>query len=221
MAACPLIVGHRANTLRWLRRYLREGVDGVEVDAVLVGGEPRLGHPARRRRSPLLRERIAQILEGLHILKPMGIRDLVELVPEDIILWVDVKGRGAPELVSKILTLTRRHSIIVSTRYHDEASQLASMGKDKQIIVMLSMESRPHSLEAIAGSSGARGIAIESSYIDEDLVREAHMLGMQVASWTVNEESELSRMIGLGVDYVITDYPGVARRLCRELASRR
>lgn len=47
------------------------------------------------------------------------------------------------------------------------------------------------------------------------LVEEAHALGLQVLPWTVNEPSDMERLIGWGVDGLITDYPDRARALLR------
>lgn len=44
-----------------------------------------------------------------------------------------------------------------------------------------------------------------------DGVREAHALGLRVLPWTVNEPTDLDRMVALGVDGLITDYPDRAR----------
>lgn len=47
-------------------------------------------------------------------------------------------------------------------------------------------------------------------------VREAQALGLKVLAWTVNEAAELVRVIELGVDGLITDYPDRARRVLAE-----
>jgi glycerophosphoryl diester phosphodiesterase len=44
-----------------------------------------------------------------------------------------------------------------------------------------------------------------------ELVQEAKALGLAVLPWTVNEPADLDRMIALGVDGLITDYPNRAR----------
>ena len=43
--------------------------------------------------------------------------------------------------------------------------------------------------------------------ITEEFVRKAHDLNLKVHGWTVNEHEEMVRLIDLGVDGIITDYP--------------
>lgn len=43
--------------------------------------------------------------------------------------------------------------------------------------------------------------------VDEDLIARAHASGLPVIPWTVNEASDMQKMIDLGVDGIITDYP--------------
>lgn len=38
-------------------------------------------------------------------------------------------------------------------------------------------------------------------------VKEAHDLGLEVNVWTVDSEEDMKYFIGLGVDYITTDYP--------------
>jgi glycerophosphoryl diester phosphodiesterase len=35
----------------------------------------------------------------------------------------------------------------------------------------------------------------------------AHNRNLQVHAWTINEQDDMRRLIGLGVDGIITDYP--------------
>ena len=49
--------------------------------------------------------------------------------------------------------------------------------------------------------------------VTSDLVEEAHELGLLVSTWTVNEPTDLERVIDAGVDSIVTDYPGRAQRI--------
>jgi glycerophosphoryl diester phosphodiesterase len=42
-------------------------------------------------------------------------------------------------------------------------------------------------------------------------VAEAHALGLIVLAWTVNEPAQISRMVDLGVDGIVTDRPDRVR----------
>ncbi|MDT4891230.1 MAG: glycerophosphoryl diester phosphodiesterase [Pseudonocardiales bacterium] len=52
--------------------------------------------------------------------------------------------------------------------------------------------------------------------VDERYVRTAHELGVQVHVWTVNERSEMARLLDLGVDGIMTDAADVLRALLLE-----
>ncbi len=43
--------------------------------------------------------------------------------------------------------------------------------------------------------------------VDAAYVARAHKLGLPVRVWTVDEETDMRRMIDLGVDAIITDVP--------------
>ncbi len=65
----------------------------------------------------------------------------------------------------------------------------------------------------------AAGGAIWSPYssdVDAASVADAHELGLTVVTWTVNTVAEMRRLIALGVDGIISDYPDVLRRVAGE-----
>ena len=45
---------------------------------------------------------------------------------------------------------------------------------------------------------------------------EAHAAGLKVLVWTVNDPKEMARLIDMGVDGLITDYPDRARKVLGE-----
>lgn len=51
--------------------------------------------------------------------------------------------------------------------------------------------------------------------VDETLVQAAHDRGLAVVPWTVNERSEMERLLGLDVDGLITDYPDVGMEVLK------
>jgi glycerophosphoryl diester phosphodiesterase len=65
----------------------------------------------------------------------------------------------------------------------------------------------------------AAGGAVWSPYYGEvtpENVREAQGIGLRVVVWTLNTEDDMRRMIGLGVDGIISDYPDRLRSIAAE-----
>jgi glycerophosphoryl diester phosphodiesterase len=47
--------------------------------------------------------------------------------------------------------------------------------------------------------------------VDDKLVKQCHDKGMKIIPWTVNDEKTLKKLKKMGVDGVITDYPGTIK----------
>jgi glycerophosphoryl diester phosphodiesterase len=56
-------------------------------------------------------------------------------------------------------------------------------------------------------ASGGTTWSPNFNHVDADKVKAAQQLGLKVIPWTVNEPSDMDRLIGWGVDGIITDYP--------------
>jgi glycerophosphoryl diester phosphodiesterase len=70
--------------------------------------------------------------------------------------------------------------------------------------------------KSVPGAVAAEGGSIwgpEHNELNPDLVAEAHALGIQVVTWTVNRAEDMARLITWGVDGLITDRPDIARQV--------
>lgn len=47
--------------------------------------------------------------------------------------------------------------------------------------------------------------------VTADSVAAAHRFGLEVHVWTINEREEIDRLLGLGIDGIMSDLPGLAR----------
>ena len=63
-----------------------------------------------------------------------------------------------------------------------------------------------------ATEAGATHLGIDHRVVEAGVVAAARHAGLKVAVWTVNDESDLRRVLDLGVDVVITDRPDLALR---------
>ena len=50
-------------------------------------------------------------------------------------------------------------------------------------------------------------VSVKAKWLSSSLVNRAHRSDLQVFGWTVNDEAEIRRVLDLGVDGVISDYP--------------
>jgi glycerophosphoryl diester phosphodiesterase len=60
---------------------------------------------------------------------------------------------------------------------------------------------------------GATSLGVDHRVVDATLVAAARQAGLRLATWTVNTEADIRRMLDLGVDVVISDQPDLALRL--------
>ncbi|MFQ5888588.1 MAG: glycerophosphodiester phosphodiesterase family protein [Gemmatimonadota bacterium] len=70
----------------------------------------------------------------------------------------------------------------------------------------------PTDVTALMVPERRRGIRV----VTRRLVRAAHRDGLGVFVWTVNRPGRMRRLLDLGVDGLITDYPSIARRIIDE-----
>jgi glycerophosphoryl diester phosphodiesterase len=62
-------------------------------------------------------------------------------------------------------------------------------------------------LPAMVKAAGGAVWSPNGGAVTEDLVKKAHALGLQVLPWTINNPPEMDKLIGWGVDGIISDYP--------------
>lgn len=74
------------------------------------------------------------------------------------------------------------------------------------------------SVPATVTAAGGRVWSPNFRDLTQAQVAEAKRLGLRVIPWTVNERADMVRLIGWGVDGLITDYPDVLIALRKELA---
>ena len=56
----------------------------------------------------------------------------------------------------------------------------------------------------------------QHTLVDEKLMERAHARSMKVVTWTVDDKEEMRRLIGLGVEGIISNYPNRLLEVCQE-----
>ena len=72
------------------------------------------------------------------------------------------------------------------------------------------------SLPKAAAAQGYDVVSPTFSSVTPTMIAEAHELGLAVIPWTVNTTADMARLMDMGVDGIITDYPTRLRTLMEE-----
>lgn len=76
------------------------------------------------------------------------------------------------------------------------------------------------SVPKVAKAAGCATWSPNAGAVTQELVNEAQSLGLQVIPWTVNAPADMDRLVGWGVDGLITDYPDRLRQVMEARAMR-
>ncbi len=213
------VIGHRANTERWIRRYLKEGAHGIEIDIYMKEGSLEVGHPLDETKPILLRERISKALLGIHFNKGVNIIQAAHY-SKGRILWLDLKDPGIYHDVLNIKEIRYDPSeIIITTRFHDEALEIKK--KYPWAKVLLSMESLPPRILDLINDVRAEGISLKYEIAKKkpDLIRNLINNRIEIGLWVINDEDQLKKAINWGVKYIVTDFVSLALRYCEALTN--
>jgi glycerophosphoryl diester phosphodiesterase len=74
------------------------------------------------------------------------------------------------------------------------------------------LASRRHPDPAPVAQAGAKIWSPDFTILDEKRMSEARRFGLKVVPWTVNEPADIARVLDLGVDGIISDYPDRVRQ---------
>jgi glycerophosphoryl diester phosphodiesterase len=150
------------------------------------------------------------------------LEEVLEAFP-GVLLNIDIK-QTAPavkpyeEALARMLADFGRSDDVIVTSFHD-ASLAAFSAAAPQISTAAALEQTTafwRSVQDGAPPPSMSHVAIQvptsfgdTIVVDERFVRSAHAGGMVVHVWTIDEPSEMERLVGLGVDGIMSDVPSV------------
>ncbi|WP_135362764.1 glycerophosphodiester phosphodiesterase [Halosimplex halophilum] len=125
--------------------------------------------------------------------------EVVEVVPDDVALYAELKERGTGEAVERVAAAAAPEVVVSS--FDPEA--LAEVGELPTALVQWEGEG----LVSRARELGCSAVAPNLAACDASLVERAHGAGLDVTAWTVTEPEETEKVQQAGADGVITDFP--------------
>jgi glycerophosphoryl diester phosphodiesterase len=242
----PLNLGHRGarglapeNTLAGMRAGMNAGADGVEFDVQRTAdGHLVVFHDDDLKRicgvgGRVVTSALAQLREldaGRHFGPQFAgepiptLDEVIEALPASAFLNIEAKRFRfrSDGLEAGILQAIRRHNLlgrcIVSSFNPVLLWRIGRMDRSVPLGLLYAPDlplgfnrGWPRHLLRLAA------LHPYHEQVTAKLVQEAHSRGRQVNTWTVNEPADMRRLLGLGVDGIITDRPDVLSALLGEL----
>jgi glycerophosphoryl diester phosphodiesterase len=133
----------------------------------------------------------------------LGLRTVLHSFDWDLL---DECRRQAPEMPTSYL------SQLPAAEEEPGEADSASVGPD--------FSASDQSIPRMVAAAGGQMWCPHHQDTTPELVEEAHGLGLLVTVWTANEPEEIERMIDIGVDGIVTDFPGRAQHILLERRGR-
>ena len=217
-----LRIGHRGaaghcpeNTLGSFRKALELGLDMVELDVQLCrSGELVIIHDGTVDRTTDGSGKIADL--DLREIKELDagsgeriptLIEVLELIKGRCGVNIELKGPGTAEPVGRSIKEMDRASdeVLVSSFRPVELYDIVSF--DKCVKVGFLIDKDPRGGEEFIKELGGYSIHPRYDQTYLEYVTLCHGIGLKVIVWTVNDEDDILKMVGLGVDGIISDHP--------------
>ncbi len=228
----PRIIGHRGaagvaleNTLASVQSALDAGVDMLEIDVfVTADGEvvvhhdktlKRLGDDEREITALTLAELRQVRLNGIHAVPTLG--EVMSLIDHRIRFNIELKGPDTAEPSYRLIEeYIRDHGwkiedFHISSFRHDQLAIMRELDPDIEIAIL--PHGDPVAAIEVAQRVKARAINAYHGNLTAEQVDAIHAAGLDVNVWTVNEPADVERLLGIGVDGFITNYPARVRKV--------
>lgn len=234
--AKPWYIAHRGashdapeNTVASAKLAWEQGADAVEIDVYLASDNRIVViHDKNTKRvsggknmtiadspSLILREMEVGSWKGEHFKgeKIPFIEEIIETVPEGKTLVVEVKC--GPEIIphmERVLSKKKCKGEILFIAFGWETiTGLKQAFPDSKAYWLSSAKPDVKKRLPEVKSLGLEGVNLQYGIIDQEVVTEAHNLGLEVLAWTVDDPTEARRLIDLGVTKITTNRPGWLR----------
>ncbi|MEP1897484.1 MAG: glycerophosphodiester phosphodiesterase [Alloalcanivorax venustensis] len=234
MSTFPTIVGHRGargeapeNTAAGFQVAMEAGVTEIELDVRLSrDGHLIVVHDANVTRTTGERGKAHHYtLSQLEVLdarrntpgwhSPLGIpslREVVDLCGPSMRFQFEVKGadrvilhRLAHQLVDFINQRRLNHRVVVTSSHTGFLRMLGTMTAHIERGYVAEYRYQQPTRRAVA--LGCTWLMPRHTLVTPALMRRARRRNLKVSTWTVNDLTRAERMVELGVDGIITDFP--------------
>jgi glycerophosphoryl diester phosphodiesterase len=206
-----LILGHRGaadipeNTIPSFERALEQGADGLELDVRRTAdGKLVVVHPpvvGKHGVSHSTYDQIRKLPKGYEV--PL-LEEVLQKFSKRTYLDIELKGTGfEEEAVQMIRKYVQPTNALISAFDPPTLVKLHELAPELQLGFIYNRTQDEESRH----NCPVDVIIPQFKLASRELIAEVHSEELKVMPWTVNDEKEMDRLLELGVDGLITDYP--------------
>lgn len=221
-----LVIAHRGasayepeNTLRAIKRALDLGADMVEIDVratkddhIVVIHDATVDRTTNGRGyvKDMTLEELKRLNAGLGERIPT-LQEVISLIKGRANLVIEIKVPGIEEKVFKIIDEHKIGEEVIVTSFH-HPTLLRIKNLNARIRTGIIIASRPVRPVQLALDAKSDALFPKYTYLDLEMVEEAHKHGLAVYPWTVDDLKDAELLIGMGVDGIVTNKPDILRK---------
>ena len=220
----PLVISHAAcsghapeNTLAGIRTALQIGADAVEVDVqASADGVPVLMHDLTLDRTTNGSGDLASLtLEQLQALDAGGepvptFARALEMTRGRALLVAEIKRPGCERALADVIRAAEALADVMVWSFLPPAleamRQAEPMVPGALLIAPQSMGNWP-SMQDLALRLDLQAVSVFHLNLDAGIIAQARRRGLAVYAWTADTERDIQRLLDLGVDGIVTNYP--------------
>lgn len=225
----PQTIAHRGasasapeNTEYAFAAAMEQGADGIELDVQQTkDGVPVVIHDLNLKRVAGINKKVSSFTydeladidvgswfgEEYSDARIMSLEDVFILTEGKIFLNIELKrgakNKGVEEKVAQLIDeYDLRNKCCVTSFSYDSLKLIKQYDPEiKTGLIMSIATGNFYTLEA------ADAFSIKSTFVNAQVVGNAHQQGKEIYAWTVNNTGEMRRMLNVNADHIITDRP--------------
>lgn len=221
----PINIGHRGamgheteNTAASIKKALELNVDRIEIDVfVIKTGEVVVFHDetldsltnSSGKIEDYTFENLQKVMvKGNHKIPTLS--EIIELIDKKVPLNIELKGKNTSlptfDLLEKFYQKGwKKEYFIISSFLWEELETYRKL--DSTISIDILTEENPLDAIPIATKLNATSINPWFKALTNKNIREIHQAGFKINTYTVNEYSDIKKVIALGVDGIFCNFP--------------
>jgi len=231
-----IVTGHRGasghapeNTLSAMRIAIEMGAEFSELDVQeTADGEIILLHDSSLKKTSGVDKNIWEVnyadLKGLDVgswfsedykNEPVPtLQEVIDLVKGKMKLNIELKANKHEKMLAErtlkvVMDNNFLDQVVFTSFKFDEIRKIRELNKEAKVGYIFGK--LPEDVDVFSEDVDVLSVNIKT--VDAALMKKAKDAGKEVAVWTVNKPEDMKRMIEIGVDRIITNYPDVLRKV--------